>query len=380
MMIPDGMLSRIGTAIGLAAILGIAAVAHTAATYPMPRQSRPPASVSKSADHPSSKAVDRLVDELRKHPAPPSRKDGQVGLYLIDAAGGPAVRIANEPDEGLNQCGSPVWSHDGRRIAFDATRGTPGKAEFSSSRIRTLELDGDRLTGQDLGLGNCPDFSPADDRLVFLLNNAPNNQMGVWLMKADGSGRRMLGDYGRPRWSPRSTQFLIASFDTPTEVTIMDVRPENSGKLLISDYHVFSVPSWAGDGTVVAAVGPFKGPADSIALIDATSPADGKIRDVLWKKGGGSDIRPESPVYSPVTGRCVFIGKTQDRGRALYTIDPGRGKPGPAQRLEPGDTFDNLIQDPTFSPDGRYIVFSSNRKPLADAKSTPDKAAGATKP
>lgn len=380
MMILGGLPGRFGTAVGLAAILGISAVGQT--TAPTPGQSSSPstASASTSAGYPSSKAVDRLVDELRKHPAPPSRKDGQVGLYLIDAAGGPAVRIANEPDEGLNQCGSPVWSHDGRRIAFDATRGTPGKAEFSSSRIRTLELDGDRLAGQDLGLGNCPDFSPTDDRLVFLLNNAPNNQMGVWLMKADGSGRRMLGDYGRPRWSPRSTQFLIASFGTPTEVTIMDVRPENSGKLVLPDHQVFSVPSWAGDGTVVAAVGPFKGPADSIALIDATSPADGKIRNVLWKKGDGLEVQPESPIYSPVTGRCVFLGKTQDRGRALYTIDPGQGKPGKARRLEPGDTFDNLIQDPTFSPDGRYVVFSCDRKPPADAKSAPEKAAGATKP
>lgn len=375
MMIPGGTLGRIG----MAAILGIAAAAPSAAAA-NPRQSSPPAADSKSADHPSSKAVDRLVDELRKHPAPASKKNGQIGLYLIDAAGGPAVRIANEPDEGLNQCGSPVWSHDGRRIAFDATRGTPGKAEFSSSHIRTLELDGDRLAGIDLGLGNCPDFSPTDDRLVFLLNNAPNNQMGVWLMKADGSGRRMLGDYGRPRWSPRSTQFLIASFGTPTEVTIMDVKPENSGKLVLPDHQVFSVPSWAGEGTVVAAIGPSQGPADSIALIDATSPSEGKIKEVVWKKGDGLDVRPESPIYSPATGRCVFIGKIQDRGRALYTIDPGRGKPGPARRLELGDALDNLIQDPTFSPDGRYVVFSCDRKPAADAKSAPEKPAGAAKP
>ncbi|MHB1556631.1 MAG: TolB family protein [Isosphaeraceae bacterium] len=379
MYIHRGMLGRLGTAAGLTGVLIAAAVAQSAAA-PIPQQSSPPAAAATSADPPSSKAVDRLVDELRKHPAPPSRKDGQVGLFLIDVAGGRAVRIANEPVEGLNQCGSPVWSHDGRRIAFDATPGTPGKAEFSRSRIRTLELDGDRLTGIDLGLGNCPDFAPADDRIVFLLNNAPNNQTGVWLMKADGSGRRMLGDYGRPRWSPRSTQFLIASFGTPTEVTIMDVRPENSGKLVLPDHQVFSVPSWAGDGTVVAAVGPFNGPADSIALIDATSPADGKIKEVLWKKGGGSEIQPESPVYSSATGHCVFIGKTPGKGRALYTLDPGRGKPVPARRLEPGDALDNLIQDPTFSPDGRYIVFSCDRKPPADAKPTAEKPAGAAKP
>ncbi len=381
MIIPGGILGRTGTAVGLAAILGVAAIAQSAAASPTPQQPGSPAAVSKSAEHPASKAVDRLVDELRKHPAPPSPKNGQIGLYLIDAAGGPAVRVANEPDEGLNQCGSPVWSHDGRRIAFDATPGIPGKAEFDRSRIRTLELDGDRLTGQDLGLGNCPDFSPVDDRIVFLLNNAPNNQMGVWLMKADGSGRRILGDYGRPRWSPRSTQFLIAGFGTPAQVTIMDVRPENSGVLQLPDHVVFKVPNWAGDGTIVAAIGPAGGKrADAIALIDAIVPAEAKIKEMLWKKGAGLDIDPESPVYSSVTRRCVFIGNIPGKGRALYTIDPGQGKPGKARRLEPGDALDNLIQDPTLSPDGRYLVFSSDRKPPADAKSASEKPAGAAKP
>lgn len=381
MRISNGMPGWFRPAVGLAAVLAATAIVQSAAAFPISRRSGPPAAASKSADHPSSKAVDRLVAELRKHPAPPSPKNGQIGLYLVDAAGGPAVRIANEPDEGLNQCGSPVWSHDGRRIAFDATPGIPGKAEFDRSRIRTLELDDDRLTGIDLGLGNCPDFSPADDRIVFLLNNAPNNQTGVWLMKADGTGRRMLGDYGRPRWSPRSTQFLIAGFGTPAQVTIMDVKPENSGVLQLPDHVVFKVPNWAGDRTIVAAVGPAGGKrADGIALIDATVPAEAKIKEMLWKKGAGLDIDPESPVYSPVTRRCVFIGNIPGEGRALYTIDPGQGKPGKARRLEPGDARDNLIQDPTLSPDGRYLVFSSDRKPPADAKPAPEKPPGAAKP
>jgi RNA polymerase sigma factor (sigma-70 family) len=317
-----------------------------------------------TTEDPRHRAAARLAAELRRHPARPSDLAGQVGLYLIDADGGPATLIANEPAPGLNQCGSPCWSHDGRRIVFDATPGAAvGRAQFQLSHLWSLQLEGDRLSAQDLGEGNCPDFSPADDRIVFLLNSTaePGAQVGVWLMQADGSGRRSLGTYGRPRWSPESRQFLIAGFSSPTPVTIMDVRPERSGDLDLPDRAIFSFSSWAGEGTIVAVIGPVGGPGDAIALIDVTDLSRAKVKEVLWKQGQGPNVKPYSPIYSPATRRCVFIGKTEGKGRALYALSPGRAaKPA---RLEAEGRHDNLIQDPTFSPDGRFVIFSGDRRP-----------------
>jgi RNA polymerase sigma factor (sigma-70 family) len=350
------------------------ATARDAGMPPTPRRTpqavdRPKSAIAeadaasgKTDEEARSKAVARLVEQLRRHPARRSVTAGQVGLYLIGAEGGEATLIANEPAPGLNQCGSPAWSHDGRRIIFDATPGAAvGGANFRLSHLRSLELDGDRPPAQDLGEGNCPDFSPADDRIVFLLNSVaePGAQIGVWLMQSDGSGRRSLGTYGRPKWSPDSRQFLIVSFSNPTQVTIMDVRPERSGVLDLPGHQIFSVPSWADEGTIVAVIG--AGAGDTIALIDVTDPARGKVKEVLWKQGRGLDVKPYGPIYSPVARRCVFIGKTEGTGRALYSFR--HGQPDPPRRLEAEGLFDNLIQDPIFSPDGRYIVFSSDRKP-----------------
>ncbi len=345
---------------------------HTpgAVARPISATTQAAAASQKTAEDARGQAVARLVEQLQKHPARPSARKAQVGLYLIDAAGGPTTLIANEPAPQLDQCGSPSWSHDGRRIVFDATPGIEvGRADFSRSHLWSLELDGGRLATNDLGPGNCPDFSPADDRIVFLLNpgGVPGAQAGVWLMQSDGSGRRSLGDYGRPKWSPESRQFLIAGFSTPAEVTIMDVRPERSGVLNIPDHKVFSVPNWAGEGTLVAVIG--AGSGDAIALIDVTDPAQGKVKEVLWKRDKGLDVQPFNPVYSPVSRQCVFVGKTEGKGRALYSFH--QGKPDRPARLEPGEQFDNLIQDPAFSPDGRYIVFSGDRK----SKPTPPPAA-----
>src|SRR5437016_415158 len=117
-------------------------------------------------------AVDRLVEQLRRYPARPSTGNSQVGLFLIDAGGGEATLIANEPDPWLNQCGSPSWSHDGRQILFHARNegfGTGGASDFIS-RVKALDLADGRLEIKDLGPGNNPDLSPSDDRVIFLLN------------------------------------------------------------------------------------------------------------------------------------------------------------------------------------------------------------------
>jgi Tol biopolymer transport system component len=210
----------------------------------------------------------------------------------------------------------------------------------------------------DLGPGNCPTPSPTGDRVVFLLNSGQvqGAENGVWIMHRDGSDRKMLGGYGRPRWSPDGHQFLIISFARSPEVTVIDDRfGRPSGVLQIPpEQMLFSIPSWAEDDTIVAVVGEEDG--DTIALIDVSDPSDGKIKGVLWKRSRDLDVRPREPVYSQATRRCVFVGEDA-RGMALYGFE--RGKPGTPKRLEAAS--DNLIRDLAFSPDGRYVLFSSNR-------------------
>ena len=328
-----------------------------------------PAAVASSApelkaiDPAIVKSVDALVTQLRLHPCEPSTAAGRVGLYLIEAGGGEATLIASQPDPWLNQCGSPAWSSDGQRILFDAT---PGTADFSLTRLKAIHLVDGHLAVTDLGPGNCPNSSPQGDRVIFLLNGGavPGAEAGVWLMNADGSDRKRLGGYGRPRWSPNGHQFMIVSFSEPNEITVIDDRPDHkSGALQIADQKVFAVPSWAGPETIVAALG--EAAAETIALVDITDPTEAKVKETLWKRGKDLDVVPYRPAYAQATRRLVFIGKTEGKGRALYTLE--HGKSGPPRRLEP-DVFDNLIQDPIFSPDGRYLVFSSDRPDRRPAK------------
>ena len=243
---------------------------------------------------------------------------------MLDLANGEVTLIADRPDPKLTHCGSSTWSHDGRRILFDATPGT----QWALTHLKAIESGEGRPRMTDLGTGNCPSFSPADDRIAFL-SNADGVESGVWLMNADGSGRRLLGDYGRPAWSPNGRQLMIISFSVPRQVTLMDANPEKSGVIRLPDDQIHADPSWAGEDTIVAVIGPNEG--DALALIDVSDPSRPRVKEVLWRKANGPDVRPSYPIYSAVTHRCVFVG-TGAEGQARVLGSPGQGRTREAGR------------------------------------------------
>ncbi len=304
-----------------------------------------------------AQAIDQLVEQLRRSPARPSPAAGQMGINLIDAQGGEATLIAAEPDPRLDHCLAPAWSHDGKTIAFAAEGGARA---FPISRLKTISLDHGRPTIHDLGYGGYPDFSPADDRLIHCKARFPAVEtFGVELINLKGTDRQPIGGYGRPRWSPDFNTFLLASLTSPRcSVTIVDVRPEASGQVAIERTMIHSPPSWAGQGTIVAVLD--TGVEKQIALVDVATPARAEVKTVLWTTGKSLDLVPSFPIYSPVTGRCVFVGVEPGKGNgaALYGFEHGQTtKP---QRLETAG-LDRTIQDLAFSPDGRYVLFASDR-------------------
>jgi hypothetical protein len=304
-----------------------------------------------------SAAVSQLVAQLRLHPPLPSKLAGRVaGLYMIEVDTGAVTLIADEVDPGVTHSGSPAWSSDGTRIIFDA--GRPQQVE--KAHIKMIELSAGELKMTDLGVGNCPTFSPEGDQITFFLNpgGAPGLDPGIWSMNLDGSHHRPLGFSGRPKWSPDGRRLMLVNFSIPAHVALLDANLENRSPLQIPNLKMYSTPSWASDGTIVAGVGASFG--DTIALIDVTDPAHGKVKEILWKasfKGQGPEVQVFYPVYLASTGRCVFIGGERE-GRAIYSFQ--RGQAGPPKRLEPAGS-DRQMHDLALSPDGRFALFGSNR-------------------
>jgi Tol biopolymer transport system component len=307
----------------------------------------------KGAVEGADKAVAALVAELKQHPVLRSKSKERNPLYVVELIRGGVTMIADEPEPGRTHCGTPAWSPNGQRIVFDATEGT----DWSFTRLKSLEIQGGRPVLTDLGPGSCPSFSPDGTQVVFLQNPGPvsDADSGVWLMKADGTARRRLSDAGRPRWSPDGRRIMVTTFESPCEITLVDVATGEERPLRTPDHQVYSAPSWADGNTIVAVVG--AQPGETIALLDVSDPNQVKLERSLWTLGDGLSVVPSYPIYSPATRRCVFVG-AERKGSALFCIE--EGKSSPPERLEP-EGFDPFLSDLTFSPDGRYVVFGSNK-------------------
>ncbi len=303
-------------------------------------------------------AVDALVKQLRLNPAKRSENAGSMGIHLIDAMGGDATLIAGEPDPGLIYCDWPTWSPDGKMIAYSAR---PGKNNIAGVRVKVVSLDQGRLERRDLGPGGWPSFSPASDQILAAFFSAAQAdrgvQPGLWLMGIDGSRISFIGGgVTSARWSPNREQFMTVQ-DPPTNVIIVNVRPEKSGVLVAQGFSLLSPPTWAGEDLLVSAITADDG--EAIALIDVANPGKAEVREILWRRTKGPDVSPTLPVYSPVTRRCVFVGLDQERIPILYGFTHGGSdSPKPLEKTPP----DKNVEDLSISPDGRYVVFGGDRR------------------
>ena len=167
--------------------------------------------------------------------------------------------------------------------------------------MKSIDLGEGPPTVTDLGTGNCPTFSRDDERIAFL-SNADGVERGVWMMKADGSDRTLLGDYGRPAWSPDGRQLMIVSFGNPRQVTVMDADPAKSGALHLDDYQFYADPTWADAGTIVAVIGFTEG--DTVALVDVRDPSKAKVKDVLWRKANGPAVESSKAAFPAWRVQC----------------------------------------------------------------------------
>jgi RNA polymerase sigma factor (sigma-70 family) len=303
----------------------------------------------------TAQTVSRLAGALKRFRPQRSRAEGERNqVYMLDLVAGETNLVSDEPVPGRVWSGSPNWSHDGSRIAFDSTPGT----DWSQSHLMVVEIRDGRPVFRDLGPGNCPNFSPNDEQIAFLLNPGAQRgaEPGVWVMDADGSNRRRAGDYGAPFWSPYGREILINTFADFPETTVMNLEKRTGAKLKVPGYRIFSWPSWAGAGTLVSVLSTGKS-GDAIALLDVSNPAEAKIIEFLWQRGEELDVTPRWPLYRPETRRGFFIGVEPDK-RSLYSLESGQ--PGRA-KLVLAASLDQQLGAISFSPDGRYLLFHANR-------------------
>ena len=98
------------------AFLGVAIILFAGRSIPAQETSHASAGKTNDGTDAISSAVSQLAEELRRHPAQPSKAADRVaGLYMIDVSTGEVTLVA-DADTRNTFCGSPTWSSDGKRI------------------------------------------------------------------------------------------------------------------------------------------------------------------------------------------------------------------------------------------------------------------------
>jgi Tol biopolymer transport system component len=147
-------------------------------------------------------------------------KRGEFGDYEIMVMKPDGSRVTNLTQNWADDV-APVWSPDGRHIAFVSLRDTAaGKWGLGDGSIYVIEFDPEtgtggrvwRVTGKGSSEG-WPTWSPDGQRIAFQSNRSGN--WDIWIANADGSGLVQLthhaADDRYAAWSPDGTQMAFTS-------------------------------------------------------------------------------------------------------------------------------------------------------------------------
>jgi Tol biopolymer transport system component len=246
----------------------------------------------------------------------------------------------------LGLCCSEAGSSDPVPILFDSDRD-------GSHEIYAIAADGSgtrQLTdSQDPELfARLPDWSPDCTEVAFQGNRAEADNRDIYIMSADGQAVRRLTRHsasdGSPDWSPDGQSIAFASGrEDPETIYIIGVNGEALRRL--TDGPAFQ-PAWSPDGNQIAFISGSEANWD-VYLIQA----DGSNLRRLTRTDGVH----ESGVVWSLDGEELAFDALADGHWEIYAM---RADGSAIRQLTRNETIDTR---PSWSPDGRRIVFHSTR-------------------
>ena len=262
-------------------------------------------------------------------------------LYISDVQTQESRRLTDHPALDYNA----VFSSNGQNIAFVSERN--GNPELFTIRADGSDLR--RLT-KVFALNDHPAFSPDGRHIAFVSTRQPAALPGqawnaVYVIHADGSGVKRLSpanaaDFS-PAWSPKGDLIAFASGSGKSGNTDLFVmRPDGSGRRLVVNNGGW--PSFAADGQSLFFHSQRQGGRWSVwrVNLDGTNPQ--RITP------------PDFDAFTPMTsldGKMLVLTRLRGERRQIEVMELSTGKLTPLT-MEATDHW-----NPSISPDGRQVVY-----------------------
>jgi Tol biopolymer transport system component len=227
-------------------------------------------------------------------------------------------------------------------VVFASDRTSPSASEIYAARVGG---GAPRNLTRSEGWEARPLPSPDGRWIAFEAPVTANALRSIFLMDADGSGRRLLVEGEHASWAPDSRS--LAFHDHRSRIAVVDVETCTVRTLAEG-----ALPAWSPDGRLIAFL---RGPRLAVVAADG-----GDVREVAPGMVV-SGVAAFSPVWSPDSARLVFAGgRADDNGFARSSqIQLVRVADGAVTSLTSGG---RAKSSPHWSPDGRTIVYSENAR------------------
>jgi Tol biopolymer transport system component len=295
-----------------------------------------------------------------------SDRDGVSRIWLKQVDGGGELALTSGPDD------CPRFSRDGASLLFVRATAT-GSALY---RVSLLGGDPRRLVDDARG----GDWSP-DGRQVVFTRWVSGERAGsvIGVADADGGSPREiafvagLGLVG-PRWSPNGRTVAavngLTSATAPFGIHLVDVSGSNL-RMLASPHggHQVSAVAWTADSRGViysvaeSIVAWLTGSSAEIVRQDVTT---GAVQVLTWLPNHSDTLDILGP------GQLLLDARSSRENLREWPLDRGETA---GRWLTRGNSTD---RQPTYSPDGVWVAFSSNRGGNLDLWSV-NRASGAVR-
>lgn len=349
---------------------------------------------------------------MPRHPAP--SPDGsliafswQGDLWIVPSAGGQAERLTAHPATER----FPVWSRDGRLIAFASSRHgnndvfvmpvdrsapptrltfastgdvpedfTPdGKAVlFSSNRAGSVrrgsqlwlvELTGGTPVLEQDALGANADYSPDGRSLAFVRGGTPWSRRGyrgsgnrdLWMRTADGEYEQLTdfdGDDDRPSWLDGGSIAFLSARSGRKNVFRLDTATGEVTQLTFHEGSAVRFPKASADGSVIAyefedglwTVTPDGGDPSRLSIRVAAD----QVENPVQRKTTSSDadelaVSPDGKLAAFIVHGDIFVTGIASKDEQKVA------KPFTARVTDTPERERDL----SWSPDGKQLLFSS---------------------